>query len=313
MKTEKFRLCIYIVILLIFFTILGLPEDQEPVQNRLESPVTVSPAWLTERLNDRDIVILHVSSTRTQYNMGHIPGACFLWPGWLMESTPESSVELPSIEKTTGTLENLGVSNSSRIILCGSGGNAVQVARIFATFEYLGMSGRVSILDGGYENWIASGGQVSRKTTDVKKSDFVPLVKSDVFVSSEFVLKNIGKPDVIIIDARAPQYYSGESGYPRKGHIPGAVNFNTARLIDPQGKFLEENKLRELFTASAVKPGTDLIVYCNVGASASVVYTTARQLGYKVHIYDGSFEEWSAKDDLPLEVSPKPTDQPSEK
>jgi thiosulfate/3-mercaptopyruvate sulfurtransferase len=313
MKSEKFKLCFYIIMLLMVFTILGLSKDQEPVQNNLESPAIVSPVWLNEHINDRDIVILHISSTRAQYDMGHIPEARFLWPGWMIESFPEASVELPSVEKITGTLDNLGVSNSSRIILCGSGGNGVQVARIFATFEYLGMSGRVSILDGGYENWIASGGQVSRKTIDVKKTVFVPQVKSDVFVSSDFVLKNIGKSDVIIIDARSPQSYTGESGYPRKGHIPGAVNFNAAPLIDPQGKFLEENKLRELFTASSVKPGTDLVVYCNVGASASVVYTAARQLGYKVHIYDGSFEEWSAKDDLPLDVSPKPADQPLKK
>jgi thiosulfate/3-mercaptopyruvate sulfurtransferase len=309
MKTENLKLCLCIVILLIFFTVLGLSDDQKAVQNSSESPVIVSAAWLDQHIKDNGLVILHVSSTRAQYEMGHIPGARFLWRDWLIESTPESTFVPPATERITEILENLGISNTSKIVLCASGGNIAPVSRIFATLEYIGMSGRVSILDGGYEDWVAEGGAVSRKTPVIEKVKFIPILKPDVFVPAEFVLKNIGKEHFTVIDARYPRNYSGESGYPRKGHIPGAVNIPAGKVIDDKDKFLEMDKLRELFVNAGIKPNSDLTVHCFVGQSASMVYVAARQLGYEVHIYDGSFEEWSARDDLPLEVSPKPAEQ----
>lgn len=52
-----------------------------------------------------------------------------------------------------------------------------------------------------------------------------------------------------------------------------------------------------------MKEGNDVITYCHVGQTACVDYVAARSLGYNVHLYDGSFEDWSGREDLPLEVS----------
>jgi len=312
MKAEKIRLVFFTTLLLLFFTVFGLSkkQDEKPTPlNTMKSDTIVSASWLSEHLKDGDLIILHISSNIEDYNKGHIPEARFLSPDWLIESTPSARAELPPLNKMTDVLNNIGISDKSRIILYGSGGNLVKVARIFTTLEYAGLFGQVSILDGGIETWIAGGGELSTQTPAIPKTNFVPKVNSDVFVLAEYILMNIGSPDKAIIDTRALQAFSGEIGQPRTGHIPGALNLSAALFIDQKGKFLETESLRNIFTSAGLKQDADLTLYCYTGQSACIVYVAARTLGYSVHVYDGSFEEWRSRDDLPLEVTPKPVDQ----
>ena len=43
-----------------------------------------------------------------------------------------------------------------------------------------------------------------------------------------------------------------------------------------------------------------MIGYCHIGQQATAMLFAARTLGYKVVLYDGSFEDWS-KRDLPVD------------
>ena len=53
------------------------------------------------------------------------------------------------------------------------------------------------------------------------------------------------------------------------------------------------------FRAAGVKSGDTVATYCYIGMQASLLYFTARYLGYDAHMFDGSFEEWSNRKDLP--------------
>ena len=121
-----------------------------------------------------------------------------------------------------------------------------------------------------------------------------------------WVKENLGKSNVRILDARAPQFYTGaEQGrMPRGGHIPQARNIPFSSLVeDSNNKFKSPTALRELFNQADVKASTSVATYCHIGQQASLLYFVARYLGYDAHVYDGSFEDWSNRAELPVEKS----------
>ena len=271
-----------------------------------EQPVFVSTSWLAEHIGDPSLVILHVTQYHRDYEKGHIPGARFLWVGSMAMSNPELSFELVPVEQLDTLLEGLGISNDSRIVLCGINGNVSPTARMFATFEYLGMGGKVSILDGGVDAWKAEGRPLTRDVPRFKRSSFAPHLKKDAIVDHSFVQARLHRDGVSIVDARAPQFYNGVGGgFPRTGHIPGATNIYFSTLVDSTNKMLPPARLREMFVGAGVKEGNEVITYCHVGQTASLDYVAARSLGYNVHLYDGSFEDWSGRDELPIDLPAK--------
>jgi thiosulfate/3-mercaptopyruvate sulfurtransferase len=91
---------------------------------------------------------------------------------------------------------------------------------------------------------------------------------------------------------------------PRGGHIPHARNIPFSSLVeDSNNKFKSAGTLRDLFNAAEVKPNSSVATYCHIGQQASLLYFVARYLGYDAHVYDGSFEDWSNRTELPVEKS----------
>jgi thiosulfate/3-mercaptopyruvate sulfurtransferase len=272
------------------------------------APVLVSTAWLAEHLSEPSLVVLHVASLRRDYAAGHVPGARYLWVGAMAQGTPEMSFEMVPVPQLCRTLESLGVSDRSRVVLCGVNGNVSPTARVFLTLEYLGMAGRVSILDGGFDAWKAEARAVSTATPAVKPASFRPRIDADVIVDAAWVRSHLQSPTVNIVDARAPQFYNGGSaGQPRAGHLPGAKNLYFATLVDSTNHMLPPGGLAEAFDHAGVAPAAEVATYCHVGQTASLVYFAARCLGRRAHLYDGSFDEWGGRLDLPI-VNPAAAD-----
>lgn len=268
--------------------------------------IIVSPQWLQENLNDPELVILQINSLRSDYEAEHIRGARFLWPDWLANHSPEGSYNPPDRKEATKILQRLGINKNSKIVLCHTKTDVAIAARMFATLEYLGLKGRVYFLNGGLEAWKKAGYPVTGEMPVVKKGNFRASIDA-VLVDKNYVLNALQSKSVNVVDARIKRWYDGDpAGYPRDGHIAGAVNLPYTDMIDSLSNIKPVDSLKKNFDAVVPDKNKEIVAYCFVGQTASVIYLTARELGYHVKVYDGSMQEWSRYPELPMEKTKKP-------
>jgi len=278
---------------------IALPAVVHAQAARFDSPI-VSTQWLAEHRDDPNVVVLHLATIRRDYTTGHIPGARFLWFNDVAPSNPDFNTELPSLAHLDSLFESLGVSDNSLIVVYGQTITPI-VARVFMTLDYLGAGDRAAVLDGGLAAWKAAGQPLSTEAPKVARGKFTPHVRPDVVVNAEFVKANIDKPGIRILDARTPNFYSGEGGGgPRPGHVQSAQNIPFTALTDSTGKMKDRGVISGLFTAAGVQPTDRVVTYCHVGQQASLLFLAAKYVGIKPSLYDGSFEDWSSRDDTPI-------------
>ena len=270
----------------------------------------VNTAWLSAHLKDPNLVILSVSD-KAEYEKEHIPGAL---PVSLADvATPmvmgQLMLELLPPDQLKKKFIELGITNDSRIVLYAGQNFLQSMTRVYMTLDAMGLGPKASVLDGGFPAWKAANQPVSAEVRVVKpgKLDLCP--QDDVIASADWVHANVRHAGVAIVDARLERFYNGEAAGrnhdgsdQRKGHIPGASNIPFNSLVDDKGMFLPLEQLKQKYTASGVKPGDRVVSYCHIGQQATAVYFVARYLGYDARLYDGSFEDWNAHADWPVET-----------
>jgi thiosulfate/3-mercaptopyruvate sulfurtransferase len=268
--------------------------------------VIVSPQWVNDNISDPNLVIIQPSFLKLDYDNEHIKGARYLWPDWLTANSPEGTYNPPDPKEATKVLQGLGINKNSKIVLCHAFGDVSITARMFLTFEYLGLKGQVHYLNGGLVAWKKAGFPVTKELPSVKKGNFVASVADPVLVDKNYVLNSLQKRSADVVDARMKRFYDGEpTGNPRDGHIAGALNLPYTDMIDSTNSIKSMEVLSKNFSAVVPDKGKEIVTYCFIGQTASVIYLTGRSLGYNVKLYDGSMQEWSRIPELPMEKTKK--------
>lgn len=273
---------------------------------RAQVPVLVTPQWLNEHKNDPNVVIVQVSFLQAAYDHEHITGARFLWPSWLAPNSPQSSYNAPDPKEAEKILQDLGISNNSHVVIYHVLNEVSPTARMFATLEHLGLYGQVSFLNGGLDAWKKEGFPTTKDKTVVVKGKFKIKPGKTLLVDKDYVLKTLQTPSNVVVDARAKNFYDGDpAGYIRNGHIAGAKNIPFMQMTDASNMFKPADSLQRYFTPVVPDKKGEVVAYCFIGQTASVVYMAGRILGYDMKIYDGSMQEWSWLENLPMETTKK--------
>jgi thiosulfate/3-mercaptopyruvate sulfurtransferase len=286
--------------LLMLAGLTGQATAQDPM------PMVVTTEWLAAHLGEPGLVILHVGDDRSRptYDAGHIPGAYFVHP-WNELAAPRQEgalyLELPTPELLKATLESKGISNASRVVVYAADGYNTPTTRTYLTLEYAGLGGRIAVLDGGLEAWKAAGRPVTADVPAPGKGSFTLALRPDLVVDAAFVHGNVENPKVAVIDARNEEFYNGrETNQGRNGHIPGARSIPFPSIIDSAGRFKDQATLRTMFAKAGAEPGDRVVTYCHIGQQATFVWFAARLAGYEAVLYDGSFQDWAKRTELPV-------------
>jgi thiosulfate/3-mercaptopyruvate sulfurtransferase len=238
-----------------------------------------------------------------EYRLGHIPGAVNL-PAPATDSLDANRQGYPLPPDWAERLfRGAGIDQTSRVIVYDDEGNRF-AARVFYVLEFFGQA-HVQLLNGGFKKWQSEGRPIVNEPPTLAPGDFQPRANPTLMATSQWVMQRLKDPAVKLVDARSPAEFLGEKVLgPRGGHIPGAVNIDWTRTIEPGEikTFLPPARLKELFEGSGVSKKQEVVVYCELGIRGASVYFALRLMGYpRVRLYDGSWMDWSPVTRLPVE------------
>jgi thiosulfate/3-mercaptopyruvate sulfurtransferase len=216
---------------------------------------------------------------------------------------------LPSRERFAAWLSGIGFSNDMQAVVYDRNG-ANYCGRLWWMLKWMGHDA-VAVLDGGLQGWQAEGGEVTDREEPARfQSNFVmgePLVR---LVTTDTVVRQLGRPDQNLIDARAGARYRGEVEPldPIAGHIPGALNRPFAENLGPDGKFKPAAQLRAEFeTLLEGRDPATVVHQCGSGVSAVPNLLAMRIAGLgTAALYAGSWSEWSNTPGLPTRQGAQP-------
>jgi thiosulfate/3-mercaptopyruvate sulfurtransferase len=282
----------------------------------LPSPWLVSTEWLAARLGQPGITVVDGSfylpalkrDAKAEYLAGHIPGAVFFDIDAIADHSTSLPHMLPDAAQFARDVGALGIGHDDTIVVydgAGLGG----APRVWWTFRVFGAR-NVFILDGGLPKWTAEGRPVEPGEVRRAPRTFAATLDRSSVAGMHDVAQALADESAQVVDARPAERFRGEAVEPRPGvrpgHMPGAFNVPVTGLID-NGRLIAPEKIAERFRSGGVDLDKPIITSCGSGVTAATLWFALDAIGKAPKaLYDGSWTEWGAAGEMPIEPKAKP-------
>lgn len=241
------------------------------------------------------------------YSKGHIPCAINIGKEnkkiCLILRSPRIFDYIPT-DQIHRYLSEWGIDPSKEIVIYGEKASVCPYF-VAVTLKFVGYE-NVKVYHGGIDDWISSGKTISTHPISLPPVKLPLKVnpKPDFIVSTDYILRNLGKTDIQILDVRTQREYIGEDIRAiRGGNIPGSINIPyEMNWVDPYILYKSKDKTKIQWGLSLkpleelkkiynqLDPNKKTIIYCQTGPRACVTAIILEDLGFRsVGIYDSSW------------------------
>jgi thiosulfate/3-mercaptopyruvate sulfurtransferase len=278
--------------------------EKETIMN---IPAVVTHEWYRDHAQDVVLVDVRWYSDgrdgRAAYELKHIAGAIWvdLDHDLSAPAVPGGARHpVPTAEQFAAALGRRGIGDDA-VVVAYDDSNGSCAARLVWLLRVLGQP--AAILNGGVSKWTGAFDRGDRPGVPTTRT--VRQWPEDRFVDPAAIGTLSAEYD-LLLDARARDRYTGESSStldPRRGHIPGAINFPWSDNLDGDGWFLDPKQLRDVYARCGVQNNSRVAVYCGSGVTACADLLALDLLGVAgARLYPGSWSEWGANEDWPMDT-----------